>query len=129
MGFSKDLSDVKTLIVEDNAFFRDVVKEELRRVSRTMVIHEAVDGRRAIEEVEALKPELIFMDIQLPGENGLQLTQKIRTKYPEIKVIVLTSFDCPEYRHAALQAGGVCYIPKDSLAHVKFEELIKSILK
>ena len=93
-----------------------------------MAIYEAADGKEALEKVEALKPEIIFMDIRLPGENGLQLTQKIMKKFPATRVIFLTSYDCPEYRQAAFQSGGICYLRKDSLIYVEFDQLIKSLV-
>ena len=114
--------------MEDNASFRDVIKEKIRVSFPAMTIYEAADGKDALEKVEALKPEIIFMDIRLPGENGLQLTQKITKKYPNTKVIILTSYDCPEYRQAAFQSGGICYLRKDSLIYVEFEQLIRSLV-
>jgi DNA-binding NarL/FixJ family response regulator len=129
MGFLKTISNLRTLIVEDNAVFRDFLKGELRRFSPTMVVYEAADGHEALGKMEALRPKLIFMDIHLPGESGIQLTQKITTRYPETKVIVLTSYDCPEYREAVFRSGGIGYIPKESLAYVQLEKLIKSLVE
>jgi len=69
------------------------------------------------------------MDIRLPGENGIQLTQKIKAKYPNMKIIFLTSYDSLEYRGAAIRAGGNCYIPKESLGHIKIEKLVKALIE
>jgi DNA-binding NarL/FixJ family response regulator len=129
MYFLKQISNLRTLIVEDNAFFRDILREKLRAVSPSMLICEASEGREALEKVEALTPELIFMDIRLPGQSGIQLTQEIKARYPNTRVVFLTSYDCFEYRQAALRAGGICYIPKDSLNYVQLESLIKSLVK
>ena len=129
MTFSEMLSNLKTLIVEDNASFREILKEKLRTLSSSMVIFEAAEGNEALAIVDAQKPDLIFMDIQLPGENGIQLTQKIKTRYPNTKVIILTNYDSLEYRQAAIRSGAICYIPKDSLAYVQFEKLIKSLVE
>ena len=68
------------------------------------------------------------MDIRLPGENGIQLTEKIKAKYPNTKIVFLTSYDSLEYRGAAIRAGGNCYIPKDSLGHIKIEKLVKALI-
>jgi len=122
------ISNLKTLIVEDNTAFRDVLKEKLRAVFPSLVIGEAADGCEALEKAETLKPDLVFMDIRLPEENGIQLTQQIVTRHPNTKVIFLTGHDSPEYRKAAFQAGGICYILKDSLNYVQFEKLIKSLV-
>ncbi len=129
MAFLEKILNLRTLIVEDNASFREILKEKLRTPFPSMVIDEAADGNEALQKVDILKPELVFMDIRLPGENGIQLTQKIKTRYPNTKVIILTSYDSLEYRGAAIQAGGNCYIPKDSLGCVEIEKLVKALIE
>ena len=128
MGFSENILKLKTLIVEDNVFFRETLKEKLQALFPSMVIDEAAEGSEALQKVDALRPELIFMDIRLPGENGIQLTEKIKAKYPNTKIVFLTSYDSMEYRGAAIRAGGYCYIPKESLDHVKIENLLKALI-
>ena len=71
---------------------------------------------------------LIFMDIRLPGLNGLQLTQRIKTDFPNIHIAILTSYDHPEYRQAAFQYGADRFFVKGSLAWDEVEALLKSIL-
>ena len=107
--------NLKTLIVDDNALFREVLKETLQPLFPSMVIYEAAEGIEALQVVDSQKPDLVFMDIRLPGENGIQLTQKIKTSYPNTKIIILTSYDSLEYREAAIRSGGSGYISKDSL--------------
>ncbi len=119
---------LKALIVENNAFFRRMLKENLLARFPSMVIQEAEEGKEALQRVQALQPELIFMDLQLPGENGLQLTKKIRTSHPGTKVIILTGHDIPEYREAATRCGANAFITKDSLNAGQVEELVKSLL-
>ena len=119
----------RILIVEDSAVFRQLFKEGLHNRFPSAELYEATDGGEALLQVETLLPNLIFMDIRLPGENGLQLTQKIKAKYPNITVVILTSYDSLEYREAAILSGGDAYIPKDSLAYVHLENLVKSIAK
>jgi DNA-binding NarL/FixJ family response regulator len=128
MTLSEKISNLKTLIVEDNALFREVLKEKLRGFSPSMLIHEVTEGKEVLQEVDDLKPELVFMAIRLPGENGIELTQKIKAKYPGTKVIILTNYDSLEYRGAAIQAGGNCYIPKDSLGYIQIEKLVKTLI-
>ncbi len=129
MGSSGKVLNLKTLIVEDNASFREVLKEKLRTLSPSMEVYEAAEGNEALQKVDALKPDLVFMDIRLPGENGLQLSQKIKARYPHIKIIILTNYDALEYREAAIRSGGDCYIPKDSLNYIQIEKLIKSLVE
>ena len=129
MGFSEKVLNLRALIVEDNAFFREVLKEKLQTASSSMAIDEAAEGSEALQKVEALRPELVFMDIRLPGENGLRIAQKIKAKYPNTKIIFLTSYDSLEYRDAAIRSGASCYISKDSLHCIQIEKLVKSIVE
>jgi two-component system response regulator YesN len=93
----------------------------------SIVIEEATEGNEALRKVDMFFPDLIFMDIQLPGENGLLLTQKIKKDHPKIIICILTSYDLPEYREVALQCGATCFITKDSLVWEEIEALIKAI--
>ena len=117
----------KTLIVEDNASFRQYFKENLQIRFPSMVIEEVGDGNEVLPKVEILSPALIFMDIRLPGENGLQLTKKIKKNHSDIKIVILTSYDLPEYREAAFQYGANSFMTKDSLNWGEIDTLIKSI--
>jgi DNA-binding NarL/FixJ family response regulator len=105
---------VRTLIVEDNAAFRQSFKEILQDEFPSLEINEAADGVEALQKVDSFRPQLIFMDIKLPGENGLRLTQKIKSHHPEIIVIVLTSYDLPEYREAAHRSQANYFLTKGS---------------
>jgi len=119
----------RILIVEDSVVFRELLKESLQSRFPSAEVYEATDGGGALLQVENLRPDLIFMDIRLPGENGLHLTQTIKAQYPDITVIILTSYDSPEYREAAIRSGGNAYIPKESLGYVQLEDLVKSLAK
>ncbi len=119
--------EFKTLIVEDNASFRQYFKENLQIRFPSMVIEEVGEGNEVLPKVEVLSPALIFMDIRLPGENGLQLTKKIKKNHSDIKIVILTSYDLPEYREAAFQYGANSFMTKDSLNWGEIDTLIKSI--
>ena len=117
----------RTLIVEDNATFRQSFKETLHGEFSSMEILEASNGEEALRQAEAFHPELIFMDIKLPDENGLSLTKKIKTKYPGTTVIILTSYDLPEYREAAHQSKADSFITKDTPTRDIFK-VIRSVV-
>jgi CheY-like chemotaxis protein len=117
----------KILIVEDNATFRQLLKEILRNRFHPIEVMEASNGAEGLSKIESFGPDLIFMDIQLPGESGLTLTQRIKKERPEIRVIILTSYDLPEYREAAHQYGADFFVSKDSSAG-KFLSLVESIV-
>jgi CheY-like chemotaxis protein len=117
----------RVLIVEDNILFRELFKETLYIQFPSAEIHEATDGAEALLRVETSHPNLIFMDIRLPGENGLELTRKIKAQHPDITVIILTGYDLPEYREVS--SGYADYFfSKDSLATQDIFTLLKTIL-
>ncbi len=117
----------KTMLVEDNSSFRQLVKNDLQSQFPSMDIIEAGDGKEAFQRIDSHHPNLIFMDIQLPGQNGLELTRKIKADHPEIIIIILTSHDLPEYREAATQYKANYFLSKDSKKSEIFK-LVKSIL-
>jgi DNA-binding NarL/FixJ family response regulator len=118
----------KTLIVEDSAIFRKLLKKTLHSRYPSMEIFEAGDGEEAMQKINSDLPDLIFMDIKLPGENGLELTAKIKAKYPDVIVIILTSYDTPEYREAAVQAKANYFLAKGSSSKEGILKLVESIL-
>jgi YesN/AraC family two-component response regulator len=102
-------------------------KEVLHNRFPSVEIYEAMDGREALERVETRRPNLIFMDIRLPGENGLVLTKKIKALYPNIIVIILTGYDLIEYREVSRQYADY-FFSKDSLTTKDIFTLLESIL-
>jgi len=119
----------RILIVDDNGLFRQTLKESLQMCFPTVAIAEVADGGEVLREVDAFLPDLIFMDIKLPGENGLKLTKKIKAVHPNITIFILTSYDIPEYREAAFQYGADRFIVKTSCNPMQLEELVKSYQK
>ena len=124
----RKITGARVLIVEDSPLFRKLLKETLHSRFPSMQTSEAEDGKVALRKVNAVPPDLIFMDIKLPGENGLQLTAKIKAKYPNVTVIILTSYDTQEYREAATQAKANYFLSKGSSTRESILTLIKSIL-
>jgi len=119
----------KTLIVEDSALYRKLLKETLQSRFPSMEIIEAEDGEEAMKQINVqFPPDLIFMDIKLPGENGLELTGKIKAKHPGVVVIILTSYDSPEYREAAAKAKADHFLSKGSSSKEAILTLVESVL-
>jgi DNA-binding NarL/FixJ family response regulator len=104
----------KILLVEDNVSFRRVLRQGLHEFFPCVIIGEAGDGEEALRKIETLLPSLIFMDIDLPGEDGLELTRKIKATHPETPIIILTSYDLPEYRQLAYERGANNFLVKGS---------------
>ena len=128
MSFSGEVK-LRTLIVEDNAAYREIIRDTLKSLFPSMVIQEASEGKEAHEKVGSFQPQLILMDIRLPDENGLHLTQRIKKSHPDTKVIIMTGFDSVEYREAATRFGAEGYFAKDALNKEQLETLIKSLIE
>jgi YesN/AraC family two-component response regulator len=93
------------------------------------MILEAKDGEEALRTIPTFLPDLIFMDIRLPGQNGLELTRKIKADRQDITIIIVTSYNLPEYQEAAIQCGASGFIAKDSLNVESISTLIKCYQK
>lgn len=116
------------MVVEDSPSFREIIKFNLRDQFPSMDIVEAGNGVEAFRKIDSDPPNLIFMDIGLPGENGLELTGKIKADHPEVIVIILTSHDTPEYREAAIRYKADYFFSKEALLNDGVFTLVKSIL-
>jgi YesN/AraC family two-component response regulator len=118
----------KVLIVEDSTFFRRLLKETLLSQYPKMDISEAPNAEEALKKVNGFTPDLIFVDIRLPGESGLDFTRKMKSKYPDIPIIILTSYDLPEYREAAKEYRADHFLSKGTTTKEDILEMVKSIL-
>ncbi len=118
----------KLLIVEDNVFFRQTLARILFNSFPSVEIAEAADGQQALSQIDAEMPQLIFMDIGLPGENGIQLTKKISDRFPEIAIIVISNYDTREYREAAMNAGAAVFMSKESSTPADIVETARKTL-
>jgi YesN/AraC family two-component response regulator len=102
----------KILLVEDNPVFRQTLGSMLRETYPSLSFAEAADAHEALEEVQKDCPQIILMDIKLPGKNGLELTKEIKNLCSDVAVIILTSYDYPEYREAARKYGADHFLVK-----------------
>ena len=116
------------LIVDDNPAFSQSLKELISNSFPSIIIENAADGKEAIKKIEYSHPDLIFMDIKLPGENGLHLTSKIKITHPDIPVVVLTSYNTPEYHEAAQRYGANHFLSKTSSNRDEIIGLVKDII-
>jgi two-component system response regulator DesR len=102
------------LVVEDNANYRKIVCELLRSHFPSINVLEASDGDEALPQVTSLVPDMILLDIKLPKVSGLELAKQIKALHSHIVVVILSSYDLPEYRSAAFRNGADCFIAKGS---------------
>jgi len=127
-AFFKELAVVcKILIVDDNASFRRFLKAFLSDQFAHLGIVEAENGAAAMRIIDGVRPDLIFMDLKLPGENGLVLTRKIKTIYSPA-IVILTSYDAVEYREAASACGADYFLAKDAASGAEVFSLTQSFL-
>jgi DNA-binding NarL/FixJ family response regulator len=105
---------VKILIIDDNIKLRKRIKRILISKLSFISVAEASDEKEAFFEIEKKTPDLVFMDIQLAGESGLDLTKKIKLQYPSIPIAINTNNDSPEYKTAAVQVGADYFLSKIS---------------
>jgi len=118
----------KIMLVEDNGIFRESLRSSLQLKFPSLEIAEAGDGAEALERIDSLSPNLIFMDIRLPGQSGLELTEKIKTIHPDVSIIILTNYDIPEYREAAARVKADYFFSKDSMSIEEVVRLVKPML-
>jgi two-component system response regulator YesN len=119
----------QVLLVEDDPIFRKILKHELAHWFPSIDIQEASDGKEALAKVGAFCPQIVFMDIRLPDESGLQLTKKIKAKCPLTSIAILTSHDSPEYRQAAEECGASHFFVKGASDGCEIQSFVQSLLE
>lgn len=105
---------IKVILVDDQSLIRQGLRALLELEPDLEIIGEAENGQVAINLVEASQPDVILMDVRMPIMDGVAATEKIHQLFPEIKILVLTTFDDDEYIKAALQHGAMGYLLKDT---------------
>lgn len=111
------------LIVEDHNTLRESLRKWLSALFPDCTFFDVKNGEDSVDTAKAEKPDIVIMDIGLPGINGIEATRHIKHSLPEVQVIILTIHDAPEYRKDAVEAGAFAFVPK----HKMYEELIPLI--
>ncbi len=104
---------IRVLLVDDQRLMRDGLRVLLELEPDLEVVGEAEDGETALEAYAALQPDVVLMDIRMPGMDGVEATRRIRERWPEARVIILTTFDDDAYVFEGLRAGALGYLLKD----------------
>ncbi|MGP3534974.1 response regulator [Microbacterium sp. RD1] len=105
---------IRILLVDDQQLIRVGFRLVLESEPDLVVVGEAADGASAVAEATRLRPDVILMDVRMPGVDGIAATERIVTATPTAKVIVLTTFDLDEYAFGAIQAGASGFLLKDA---------------
>ncbi len=114
---------MKVIICDDQAIVRDGLEMLLKLEPDIEVVGVAEDGAAAVEMVAKKAPDLVLMDLKMPIMNGVEATRQIRTKYLDVKVLVLTTYEDDKWVFDAIQAGASGYLLKDTPR----DELVKAI--
>ena len=121
------MDKIKIVIVDDEKLIREGLKIILETYEDIQVLDLAADGQEAINQVRENIPDLVLMDIRMPNLDGVQATKLIKKEFPDIKILVLTTFTDREYIRQALENGASGYLLKDSDYDVIHEGIIAAI--
>ena len=108
------MTAVRVLLVDDQPLFREALGVLLGARDGIEVVGEAGDGAEALRQVRALAPDVVLMDLRMPVLDGIAATRRLREEHPGVRVLALTTFDGDEEVFAALRAGAVGYLLKDT---------------
>jgi DNA-binding NarL/FixJ family response regulator len=117
------MDKIRVLIVDDHAVVRRGLRSMLDNAPAIQVVGEAADGAEALEQVVAWQPEVVLLDVRMPGMSGIEVTRRLRQEYPSVKILILTAYAEDEYLFPALQAGAHGYLLKT----IQYADLVAAI--
>ena len=109
----KAVKAIRVLIVDDHAIVREGLRTFLGMLEDIELVGEAANGELALEAVARGKPEIVLMDLVMPGMDGIEATRRLHAEHPEVKVIALSSFTDDDKLYPVIKAGAVAYLLKD----------------
>jgi DNA-binding NarL/FixJ family response regulator len=114
---------LRLLLVDDHALFREGLIALLSYHDDFAVVGEAEDAESAIKQAHALQPDIVLMDIELPGEDGVRATQRLKLEMPDLTIVMLTVHDDSQTLFEAIKAGAQGYLVKNARSHELLEQL------
>ena len=106
---------IRLLIVDDHSIVREGLRTLLAEATDVEIVGEAADGPSAVAQAETLRPDVMLLDLMLPGFNGIEVTRRVRQALPQCRILLLTSFAEDQNVVSAMQAGAAGYLLKDVL--------------
>lgn len=114
---------IRVVLADDHTFVRRAIRQALESAEDIKVLGEASDGNMALQLVEEHKPDIALLDIQMPGQSGVEVTRQIKAHFPNVRILILTAFDDDPYVFAVLQAGADGYLLKT----LDVDDLIRAV--
>ena len=108
---------IRLLLVDDQRLMREGLRMLLELESGLEIVGEAGDGQAALQAYETLQPDVVLMDVSMPGMDGVEATWRLRERWPDARIVILTTFDDDEYVFEGLRAGAQGYLLKDVSGH------------
>jgi DNA-binding NarL/FixJ family response regulator len=108
------MAPIRLLVADDHRVYREGIRVLLHGVEEVEVVGEAADGDQAIRLAEQLSPDVVLMDLRMPGTNGIEATRRVAARDPRVGVLVLTMYDDDESVFSAMRAGARGYLLKDA---------------
>jgi DNA-binding NarL/FixJ family response regulator len=119
---------IQVLVADDHALVRAGIRALLERIDRVHVVGEAGDGLQALELIKELGPDVVLLDLTMPGLSGFEVLKETSERFPDVNMIVLSVHDTAEYAIHALRSGASGYLPK-SAASVELEVAIQRVMR
>lgn len=122
------LPAIRLVLADDHPLVRAGIRAELEKLSGVQVVGEAGDGREALELVKTHHPDVVFIDISMPGLNGLEAVSRITAEFPDMRVVILSMHENEEYVWRALKSGAVGYLLKKA-ATTELETALRRVME
>jgi DNA-binding NarL/FixJ family response regulator len=122
-GGMSEQAPIRVLVVDDHPVVRGGLLALVRSIDGLDAVGEAADGESAVREAQLVRPDVVLMDVRMPGLDGVEATRRIRTALPDTKVLVLTMYDDDSTVMTAMQAGASGYLLKDA----EQEEIVRAL--
>jgi DNA-binding NarL/FixJ family response regulator len=114
---------IRVLLIDDHTMFREALSLMLAKEPEVTVVGELGDGTQVLETVERLRPDVMVIDISMPGVNGIDATRQVRAQFPGVRVVALSAFNYKKFVMEMMEAGATAYVVKSAAG----EQLLQAI--